>query len=211
VAQRALPVRQSTRVHIRAQALHNQAADLATHSHLIVQELHPIAQGQSLRDEMIEDQVEGTFLEEIRADVQIAGIFGAYSQSFLCEAMRGNVCVCCGEDGGLDWRVGWGCFVLVGVVEGMLRAEEERAETCWGPHEGALKLHSWRHDAICLSRLRSVMSNGHSGLIQFVIVRMGLGDLTPAGKQPHFIDASGSLLFINNASSFYAITDQASR
>lgn len=100
---------------------------------------------------MVEDQVEGAFLEEVGADVKIPGIFGAESERFLREAVGWDMCVCCGEDGGLDGWVGWWRVVLVGVVEGVLWAEEERSESSWRPQEHPLELRWWCHDRGVLS------------------------------------------------------------
>lgn len=63
--------------------------------------LAPRRQSLSLRDEMVSDEAEGARGEQVRADVEVAGIAGAERQRMRREAVLRHVFVGSGEDGPL--------------------------------------------------------------------------------------------------------------
>ena len=95
MAQSALPVWKSAGVYVRSQPFQNKTAHLPADTHALVEELYTVAECQTLSYKMVEDQVEGALLEEVRADVQVSCILGAERESFLYEAMGRDVGVSC--------------------------------------------------------------------------------------------------------------------
>lgn len=72
---------------------------------------------------MVPDEAEGTLGEQVRADVEVAGVAGAEGQGVLREAVLGHVLVGGGEDGlfaGVEDA--GGRRVVVGVVGARVRA-----------------------------------------------------------------------------------------
>lgn len=70
---------------------------------LVVLEHSPRLSGQGLplRHEMPLNQGENSVGEQVGTYVEVAGIPGAEGEGLLCEAVLGNVCVGCGQDGAL--------------------------------------------------------------------------------------------------------------
>lgn len=149
-------MRESARVDIGAQPFEDQAADFAAHAHALILELHTVAKCQSLGYDVVEDQIKGSFLEEIRADVEVSCILRALNKCLPCEAMGWYVSVCGGEDGGFDWRVRRWRIVFVGVVQGALWAEEDWAEGCRRAEKSSSELHWRRHGGSGMELLGSI-------------------------------------------------------
>jgi hypothetical protein len=56
--------------------------------------LHTVAEGQTLGDQVVDDEIECAFAEEVCAYVEIARVFCAESESILGEAEDGDMGQC---------------------------------------------------------------------------------------------------------------------
>lgn len=136
MAQRACPVRHYACLAVRAQSGHRQRADFEADARGGVGELHAVGEGEALGYEVVEDQVEGAFAEEVCADVQVAGVAGAEVEGFLREAVGGDMGESGRENFCFAFWVGRRWAVFVGVVEGAGGLlDEERSESRGGAQE----------------------------------------------------------------------------
>lgn len=134
-----------TRFTICAQALHDQRPDFATNTHVLIQELNTVAERKALCDEIVENQIECTFPEEVRADVQVASVFRAEGERFLTEAMFRHMGQGSGQDVRFDFGIGRWRVMLVGVIEGSRGLlNKERAEGGRGAEKSTLERHDCR-------------------------------------------------------------------
>jgi hypothetical protein len=106
---------------IRAQPCQSQSANFGSYTHLlaalaIVGELHIVFQCQSLRDEVVVDEVEDSSRKQIGRYIQVPRIASSQLKSIYCEAVARYVGVCGREDGRLGLRKRRRLSVIVRVV-----------------------------------------------------------------------------------------------